>query len=105
MDWGGADTLTGVIAIFTAVGGFLTGRRAGTRDEMSIASDAVNMLQAQVDGLKSEREARDREILDLRSRVGVLEGLVTQRAEVAAVHTDVVEIRVLLDRIADKVGA
>lgn len=72
----------------------MTGRSVASQ----VASDTVDMLQTQVDLLKEDKEHRDLEILDLNNRVAVLEGLVTQRAAVE-------EVKVTVDRIADKVGA
>lgn len=72
----------------------MTGRSVASQ----VATDTVDMLQTQVDLLKEDKEHRDLEILDLNSRVAVLEGLVTQRAQVA-------EVQETVDRIAVKVGA
>ena len=85
-------------AIGTGVGGFMGGRIVGRGAASQVASDTVDMLQTQVNLLKEDKEHRDLEILDLTQRVAVLEGLVTQRAEVARVQETV-------DRIAEKVGA
>ena len=85
-------------AIGTGVGGFVGGRVVGRGAASQVATDTVDMLQTQVNLLKEDKEHRDLEILDLTQRVAVLEGLVTQRAEVARVQETV-------DRIAEKVGA
>ena len=63
-----------------------------------VASDTVDMLQTQNDLLKEEKEGMGLALLDLQTRVGVLEGLVTQRAAVS-------EVQLTVDRIAAKVGA
>lgn len=89
---------TAVMSIAMAAGGFFTGRRTAGTDAMSIASQTVEMLQTQVESLTTDKGHRDLEILDLNNRVAVLEGLVTQRADVAAVKETV-------DRIAERVGA
>ncbi len=89
---------TAVMSIAMAAGGFFTGRRTAGTDAMSIASQTVEMLQTQVESLTTDKGHRDLEILDLNNRVAVLEGLVTQRADVAAVKDTV-------DRIAERVGA
>lgn len=100
----GMDTLTGILAITTATGGFVTGRRTSNREAIAVASDTVDLLQAQVESLKDDKLDRDVELISLRSRVEVLESLITQRAEVEAVHQDVIASKVILDKIADKIG-
>jgi hypothetical protein len=100
----GVDTLTGILAITTAAGGFVTGRRATNKEAMAVASETVDLLQAQVEALRDDKADRDVELISLRSRVEVLESLITQRAEVEAVHRDVKANRVVLDKIAIKVG-
>lgn len=97
--------ISALVAVSTAVGGYGTGKRAANREAVSIATETVEMLQAQIESLKDDKESRDAELIDLRARVGLLENLVTQRAEVEAVHTDVRAGLVVLDKIATKVGA
>jgi len=89
---------TAILSISTGVGGYLSGRVTGRGAASQIATDTVDMLQTQVELLKGDKEHRDLEILDLTQRVAVLEGLVTQRAEVQ-------EVKVVVDKIAVKVGA
>jgi len=85
-------------AVGTGLGGFIGGRWSARGIASDVASDTVEMLQTQVNLLKEDKEHRDLEILDLTQRVAVLEGLVTQRAEVEQVQR-------VVDRIAEKVGA
>lgn len=89
---------TAILSIGTGLGGFLGGRMTGRSMASQVASDTVEMLSTQNDLLKQEKEDLGLVLLDLQTRVGVLEGLVTQRAEVGAVQ-------VTVDRIAAKVGA
>lgn len=63
------------------------------------------MLQTQVDLLKEDKETRDSELTDLRHRVEILEGLVTQRAEVEELSVKVSLVKDTVDRIAIRVGA
>lgn len=99
-------TMIAVVAsVASAIGGFAGGRRTGKGDAVSIAVDTVELLQAQVDSLKEEAQRKETLIADLQGRVEVLEGLVTQRAEVAAVHDEVKGVRVILEKVAEKVGA
>jgi hypothetical protein len=63
------------------------------------------MLSEQVDLLKNDKESSELHILDLTQRVAVLEGLVTQRAEVEELSGKVDLVKDAVDRIAVKVGA
>ena len=97
--------ISALIAVSTAAGGYGTGKRSANKDAITIASDTVDMLQAQIETLKDDKQEKDAELTDLRARIDILENMVTQRAEVEAVHKDVKESRVILQKIADKVGA
>lgn len=97
--------LSAALAISTAAGGFGVGRKTASASVVSVAAETVEMLQAQVDLLKQDKSSKDSELVDLRARVELLENLVTQRAEVEAVHADVKASKVILEKIAAKVGA
>lgn len=99
------DAITIASALGTGVGGFVGGRLTGRDSASRLASDTVEMLQTQVDLLKDDKEHRDLELLDLRTRVTVLEELVTQRAEVEELTNKVSLVKETVDRIAEKVGA
>lgn len=99
-----ADILTAVGLAGTGLGGYVGGRITGRSGATQIASATVDMLQTQVNLLKEDKERRELEILDLLQRVAVLEGLVTQRAEVEEVINNVTQIRDTVDRIEAKVG-
>lgn len=86
----GAITSLGLSAASIAAG-FMVGRRG-------IAAETVTMLQAQVEAHERDKVIRDRNIVLLEGRIEVLESLVTQRASVE-------EVRVIVERIADRVGA
>lgn len=77
----------------------------GRTSASQIAADTVEMLQAQVGSLQDDKEARDSELTDLRHRVEILEGLVTQRAEVEELNVKVSLVKDTVDRIALRVGA
>lgn len=96
---------TAVLSIGTAVGGFAGGRVSGRTGASQIAADTVDMLQAQIETLKEGKDEREMELHELRTRVSTLESLVTQRAEVELVHDEVRSARVVLDKIAVRVGA
>lgn len=100
-----ASIVTVVSAVSTGVGGYIGGRMTGRTAASQIASDTVDMLQAQVDVLKEDKQRSELEILDLNSRVAVLEGLVTQRAEVEELNLKVSLVKDTVERIAAKVGA
>lgn len=101
----GTVVITMVTAVATAAGAFITGRRTANREAISVASETVDLLQAQIEALKDDKESRDNELRELRARVSVLESLVTQRAEVERAHEEIVGVRSVVDRIAERVGA
>lgn len=100
-----ASMLTAASVVGTGIGGFVGGRLTGRSAASQIASDTVEMLQTQVEVLKEDKEHREIEMSDLRNRVTVLEGLVTQRAEVEELSIKVSLVKETVDRIADRVGA
>ena len=77
----------------------------GNAQATSLAISTVELLEIAVGELRTQANEKDQAIAALRGRVESLEGLVTQRAEVEAVHADVLENQVILHRIATKVGA
>lgn len=79
-------------------GGWATGRRG-------VARQTVDLLQIQVEALREEKADKDVELHELKGRVEVLEGLVTQRAAVSEVHEELQVVHHKVDRIAAKVGA
>lgn len=91
--------------IFTAVGGFAGGRRMAASEAnsaastaMAVANTTVDMLKTQIEGLQRREQETSTTLDRLSSRIIVLEGLVTQRADVETVKS-IVRI------IAEKVGA
>ena len=100
------DTLVAAATVIgTGAGGFIGGRLAGKGSASQVASDTVDMLETQVNLLKADKENKDAELISLRSRVGVLENLVTQRAEVEELTVKVSLVKDTVDRIAERVGA
>jgi hypothetical protein len=99
---------TAVYAIMSgfagAVSGYLGGKQIGRSNTLATAVNVVELLQVQVATLTEDGERKNDIIADLRGRVEVLEGLVTQRAEVEVVRQEVVGVRGVVDRIAAKVG-
>jgi len=103
IDVGSAVTIASSLGV--GLGGYIGGRLQGRSTTSQIASDTVSMLSEQVDLLKNDKEARELDILDLTQRVAVLEGLVTQRAEVEELSGKVDVVKDEVHRIAVKVGA
>lgn len=79
-------------------GGWITGRRG-------VARQTVDLLQIQASSLREKNEEQATELVQIRTRVEVLEGLVTQRAAVSEVHEELQVVHGKVDRIAAKVGA
>lgn len=96
---------TALVSISTAIGGFVSGRVTGRVNASQVATDTVEMLQTQVEILKEDKESRDAELTELRHRIEILEGLVTQRAEVEELSAKVSLVKDAVDRIVIKVGA
>lgn len=101
--------LTGAAGV---AGGYFGGKKlgfsAGVQDSVNESQAAVNtveLLQVAVAELERQGRLKDTELADLRGRVGVLEDMVTQRAEVEAVHEEVKGVRGVVNAIAAKVGA
>jgi hypothetical protein len=100
-----ASILTIASAVGTGVGGFIGGRVSGRTSASQIASDTVDMLQVQIESLKDDKTERDAEVVNLRTRVEVLESLVTQRAEVEELGAKISLVKDTVDKIAIRVGA
>ncbi|HEY6018563.1 MAG TPA: hypothetical protein VIY48_01255 [Candidatus Paceibacterota bacterium] len=106
-------TLTTVVTTITGVvggmyGGIRYGKQAALADaanSSTVATNTVEMLQTQVNHLEVVVAEKDTQLTQVTVRVSVLEDLVTQRAEVAEVHDVVKESKVILEKIASKVGA
>ncbi len=96
---------TAATAIGVGVGSFIGGRVTGRSAVTGIATETVELLQTQIGLLQDDKNSKAVEIRDLRSRVGVLEELVTQRAEVEQLSDRVSGVKETVDRIAVKVGA
>ncbi len=94
-----------VLPLAAAAGGLWGGKRIGSGQAVSTAVDTVSLLQVQVSSLTEKNSEKDGQITELRTRIEILENLVTQRAEVEAVHTEVTGVREVVERIAIKVGA
>ena len=101
-----ANDVIVVLTGFAGVaGGFFGGKRLGNSQAQTTAVNTVELLQVAVAKLERQGRLKNEEVADLRGRIAVLEDLVTQRAEVEAVHADVKVVRSVVDRIATKVGA
>lgn len=96
--------VTVTTAIGVGAGGFFGGRISGRNNLSEIASDTVDMLQTQVNILQHDKDLKEAELLELRNRITVLEGLVTQRAEVEELSIKVSLVKTTVDKIAERVG-
>jgi len=94
-----------IITVLTGLGGVVGGFFGGKRLAVSTAVDVVDLLQAAVEQLQADKTHQERELVELRARILVLEELVTQKADVEAVRVEVGGVREVVDRIAEKVGA
>lgn len=82
----------------TAAGAWWGGRRSAGSASLDDAANTVAILQAEVELLSRKLIEKDQELAEMRGRIFTLEDLVTQRADVDGV-------RLVVDRIAEKVGA
>lgn len=97
--------VTAIIGFAGVAGSFMAGKRSATSQAVGIAVDTVELLKTQVESLVEQNHLKDTQIGELHMRIDILEGLVTQRAEVEAVKNEVTGVRGVVDRIAIKVGA
>lgn len=95
-------TLVGIAAV---IGGFFGGKRSGKSQDLTDTAAAMTILQGIVAELEKQNKAKDVLISELYGRVQVLENLVTQKADVAAVEQEVRGVRDVVDRIAVKLNA
>lgn len=89
-------TLVGVAGI---LGGYFGGRRSGKSQDLVDTATAMGILREAITELEKQLKAKDTVIAELYGRVQVLEGLVTQKADVAAVEEGVKGVREVVDRI------
>jgi hypothetical protein len=98
-----------IITLATGIAGIVGGAWGGARYsrsyEADISSSTMEMFRARLDLVEQESEEKSSRISELINRIEVLESLVTQRAEVEAVHLEVTEVKGIVSRIAVKVGA
>lgn len=85
--------------------GFFGNRAFGGSSSVETAANVVELMKTEVDILKERLDNKDAEVQRLTTELGVVKELVTQRADVEAVHDTVKEVKETVDRIADKVGA
>jgi FtsZ-binding cell division protein ZapB len=90
--------ITILIGVAGVVGGLIGGKRLGHGQAQQAAVSTVELLQVAVAELERQGRQKDDELSELRGRVSVLEDLVTQRAQVE-------EVKILVDKIAVKLGA
>lgn len=101
----GTEIIAIVLLIAASIGSYKQGRRNEARSSITTALETVQILEVQIKTLVEQGEKKDQRIATLEGRVNVLNDLVTQRAEVEAVHADLIDVKETVDRIAAKVGA
>lgn len=98
-----------IVTLATGLAGIIGGAWGGARysrsHEAELASTTLDMLEARINELERQNGEKSTRVVELMTRVEVLESLVTQRAEVEAVHVEVTEVKGIVSRIAVKVGA
>lgn len=95
-------TLVGVAGV---VGAYFGGRKTGKSQDLTDTATAMGILRDAIAELEKQLKAKDTVIAELYGRVQVLEGLVTQKADVAAVEEGVKGVREVVDRIERAVNA
>lgn len=95
-------TLVGVAGV---VGAYFGGKKTGKSQDLTDTETAMNILSKAIEELKTQVKAKDTVIAELYGRVQVLESLVTQKADVAAVEVEVRGVKEVVDRIAVAVNA
>lgn len=98
------NIVTVLVGVSGVLGGFFGGKRLGGNQAVTTAVEVSELLQLAVDELRRKNAEKETELAELRARVDVLESMITQRAEVQAVHEEVLGVRGIVDRIAVKVG-
>lgn len=99
-----SDIITILTGVSGVAGGFFGGKKLGSAQAQQIAVDTVELLQVGVAELERQGREKSEELVDLRARVRILEDLITQRAEVEAVHEDVKSVMHTVDFIKGKVA-
>jgi len=99
--------IAALIGVAGTLGAFLEGKRRGksqdladNASEVAILQGTMTTLQGFMAELEKQLKAKDVLIAELYGRVQVLEGLVTQKADVEAVQREVEGVREVVDRIA-----
>lgn len=93
-------TLVGVAGV---VGAYFGGKRTGKSQDLTDTATAMGVLKTAIEELEKQLKVKDVLVAELMGRVQVLEGLVTQKADVAAVELEVKGVRQVVDRIATAV--
>jgi len=94
-----------IVGLSSAIGGALIGAIGGRINALQGLAAINQLLQSTIDNLQTEKTAKDAAIQRLENKVESLEGLVTQKAEVAQLHVKVDALTGRVEAIATKVGA
>lgn len=85
-----------------SIGGYYGGRVLGGNHSIETAANVVDMMKTEVEILKGRLDNKDAEVERLTTELSVVKELVTQRADVEAVHETVKEVKDTVDKIAEK---
>jgi len=77
------DSASTIIALVSTVVGALVGAVAGRQNALSSLASVNQLLQSRIAELETREKEKDAAIVRLISKVEALEGLVTQRADIA----------------------
>jgi hypothetical protein len=92
------EILTIVVLLAGMAGGYFGGKRSERSSNVSEAAGVVTILQAEVETMKRKLVEKDTQLAEMGGRIRTLEDMITQRADVDGV-------RVVVERIAEKIGA
>jgi len=95
-----SDVVEIVVTVAAAFGGYAAGKYGAWQGAASVNQ----LLQSRIDLLETDNKAKGDEITKLRAEMDVLKGMVTQRAEVQAVHEVVNRIEVGLAALGSTNG-
>jgi len=93
-----------LFAIVSGVAGALVGAVAGRLNALQGYAAINQILQSRITDLEHQETEKTAVISSLTIRIETLEGLVTQRAEVAALHAKVDALTTRIDAIATHMG-
>jgi polyhydroxyalkanoate synthesis regulator phasin len=98
------DSATLIATVSVIVGAFV-GAVAGRLNALQGLAAINQLLESTIDSLKQDKNTMEESMSRMSVKIDALEGIVTQRAEIAQLHTKVDSITARIEAIASKVGA